>query len=94
MGHDERVAGDGFCPLDHPVGPAAHLGCRLPFGDAVAPEVPAGAGLLDLGRREALVGAVIPFQEVGVDLTVETGQGSECLARPEEGAGEDLGETP
>ena len=91
VGHGEGVAGDGSRPLDHPIGAAAHLGRRLPLGHAVAPEVPAGTALLDLGRREALVGAVVPLHEVGIDLTLETGQGA-GVRSPYQGAGEDLGE--
>ena len=84
VGDGEGVARDGFRPLDHPVGPAAHVGRRLPFGHAVVPEVPAGAALLDLGGGDALVGAVVPLQEVGVDLSREPGQGA-GLRRPAAG---------
>ena len=63
-------------PLDHPVGPAAHVGGRLAVRHAVGPQRPARPLHADLGGGQALVVAVVPLDEVVGDLgpVAEPGQ--------------------
>src|SRR5262249_30666588 len=78
---------------DHRVGPRADLPGRLASRAAVAEELPARTLRPDLGGAAALVLAVVPLDEIRIDLgdRGETAQ----LARPErtpEGTREYLGE--
>src|SRR6266571_2188565 len=90
---EQHVSLDRARTADDPVGSRAHLGGRFPAGAAVAEEVPARALRVDLGGAHALVVAVIPFEQVTIDL----GRGSEAgqfagPGRALQGAREHLGE--
>ena len=73
---DVSVAEQRHDPGEHPVGSLADLfhGLAGMFGvsgdDAVPPQVPAGMLFPNLGRGHALVAAVIPFPQIGVQLRV------------------------
>jgi hypothetical protein len=59
-------------------------------GDAVAPEVPAWAGLADVGGAFAFVVAVVPLHQVGVEEGAVTEAGKACgFAGAEQGACQD-----
>src|SRR5262249_37107965 len=80
-------------PLHHPVGTGADLFRRFPPRAAVTEQVPARSRRTNLGGAEALVLAVIPFDQVAIDL----GPGPEAgqLAGPgrtPQRTGEDRGE--
>jgi hypothetical protein len=93
VGHDRHVPVDGEDLLDHAVAARRHLVGRLAVGHAVAPQVPVGALLADRRRRDALVVAVVPLEQVLADLgrVAEAGQPGR-LARAVERAREHLGE--
>ena len=55
-------------PGDHAVGAAAHVLRTLPARRTVREDEPPRRALVDLGRRQALVLTVVPFDEVGVHL--------------------------
>ena len=61
---------------DHALGPRSRLGDRLAAGAAVAPQVPVRSRATDLGRRAALVLAVVDLHQVLVELqrVAEPGQ--------------------
>ncbi len=62
-------------PRDHPVAPLLHLVRLFAAGAAVGPQPPARIQLTDLRGRDALVVAVVPLGQVGVDAeVVETSQ--------------------
>src|SRR5262245_60249717 len=62
------VAAGGAGPREHAVDALADLLGALAAGAAVGEDHPARRALLDLVRRQALVLAVVPFDEVGLDL--------------------------
>src|SRR4029079_3419458 len=64
VGEDRDVAVDRQHLLDDAVAAGRDLGRGLTVRDAVAPQVPPGLLLADLRRRDALVVAVIPFEQV------------------------------
>src|SRR4029079_25638 len=89
VGEDRDVAVDRQDLLDDAVAAGCDLGRRLAVREAVAPQVPAGLLLADLRRRDALVVAVVPLEEVLADLAAvaEPGQ-TRGLARAVERARE------
>ena len=66
-GENEDVSLGGAGPLDDSIGAGSNLGRRLTAGTAVAKELPAGVPLADFGKAQALILAVVPFDEVGID---------------------------
>jgi hypothetical protein len=80
-------------PASHPVGPRPDLVRQLPSRAAVAEQLPVRALGTDVGAGETFVRAVVPFEQVRLDLSRggEAGQ----LARPDrplQGAREHPGE--
>src|SRR5271166_3636794 len=77
---NQHVAFDRAHPAHDAIGPRAYLARRLSSGAAVTEELPFRALRMDLSRAAALVLAVIPFDQVGVDF----GRGAKAgqLARP------------
>src|SRR5262245_51010985 len=65
---EQHVALLGAHPADHAVGARPDLRRRLAAGTAVAEELPVGALGVDLGRGPALVVAIVPLDEVAVEL--------------------------
>src|SRR5271169_973314 len=65
---NQHVAFDRAHPAHDAVGPRAYLARRLSSGAAVTEELPVRALRMDLSRAAALVLAVIPFDQVGVDF--------------------------
>src|SRR5262249_51638991 len=64
----EHVTPKGARALDHPGGPRADLlGCRAP-GTAIAEELPVWTLRTDLCGATALVLAVVPLDQLGIDL--------------------------
>ncbi len=93
VGHAGHVTGDGPDPCNDPIDPSRDVGHALAVGSTVVEQVPPGALPADVEGAPALVGAVVPLEQVGVDLDLlpESGQ----LAGPagtRERAGEDEGE--
>ena len=80
------AAGPGY----HTVHPRTHLAGRLPVRASVSEDQPARCRLVDLLRRQTLVLAVIPLDQVAVDndRVTETDQFA-SLARPLHRAAED-----
>src|SRR5437879_1146443 len=73
---DVATGQQGNSPGQHAFGPLGDLldglaGMRgIARDHAVAPQVPAGPGFLDLRRGQTLVAAVVPFPQVGIGLRV------------------------
>ena len=92
-GEDQDVALDGAEAGDDAVGAGGDVGDGLAARRAVVKDVPRGVLAVDLVGAEAFVGAVVPFDQVGVELrgACEAGElaGS---AGALQGAGEDGGE--
>src|SRR6185436_11403189 len=78
-----------------PVSAGAHLRHRFTTRTAVAEELPARTPLENLSRRQAVVIAVVPFDQVGIDLChgAEAGQFAGAFG-PLQRAGEDVCEGP
>jgi hypothetical protein len=69
VGDGQPVTLDVREALERAIDAGADLRRRLTAGTAAAPEVPVGiVALPDLGRRESLVLAVLPLDEVVADL--------------------------
>jgi hypothetical protein len=94
-GEQQHIAINGAQAANDPVRP----GPNLPYGFAprtsVAKELPPGALLEDLGSRQAVVIAVIPFDKVRVSLRrgAESGQVTRAPG-PLQGAGKNMREGP
>ena len=68
--------------LDHPVGAGAHLRGGLAAGRVVRPHRPARHRLADLRSGQALVFAVVPLDQVVVDLCLRAAAASPWLRSP------------
>lgn len=68
VGHAGHVTRLGSDPGDDPIDPGPDVGRSLTVGCAVVEEVPAGPLLPDIDRPSSLVGAVVPLEQVGIDL--------------------------
>ncbi len=55
-------------PSHHRVSPRRHLFRRFAAGAAVTEQLPIRALGMDLGRGQTLILAVIPFDEIAIDL--------------------------
>jgi len=91
MGHAEGVRLELERSLNDAVDPTADIGSTFSFRHAIVPERPSGSQLPDFGRGEPLVGAVVPFLQVGIGLSDEPGQAA-GLGSPDQRAGQDLPE--
>src|SRR5262245_39797424 len=90
---EQHVAVDRAKPRDHAVGARADLGRGFAAGAAVAEEPPVGALCVDLGAGATLVAAVVPLDEVAIDLGRRPEARERAGARGAlQGAGEDLAE--
>src|SRR5271169_1935890 len=65
---NQYVAFDRAHPAHDAIGPRADLAWRLSSGAAVTEELPVRALRMDLSRAAALILAVIPFDQIGIDL--------------------------
>ena len=61
---DQNVAGNGTDLGENTVDARGDVVQRLPSGNAVAPERPAGKLLADLDGRPSLISAVVPLYEL------------------------------
>src|SRR5262245_26494037 len=64
----EHIAVDLTQALDHRVGPRRHLIRRFAAGAAMDEKVPVRTLLTDLGRAQTFVLAVIPFEQIRIEL--------------------------
>src|SRR5208282_869265 len=91
---NQHVAFDRAHSAHDAVGPRADLARRLSSGAAVTEQLPVRALHMDLSGAAALILAIVPLDQVGIDLgrTAKPGQlaGS---PRALQGAGEDLGKS-
>src|SRR5208282_2480355 len=91
---NQHVAFDRAHPAHDAIGPRADLARRLSSGTAVTEELPVRALGMDLSRAAALILAVIPFDQVGIDLSrVAKARQLTGPHRALQGAGEDLGKS-
>ena len=60
------IAVDGARPDDHPVDPCRHLLRRLSRRASVAENNPTRHHLTDLGRRQSLVFAIVPLDQISL----------------------------
>ena len=93
VGETERDAVDRPCPLDHAIDARRNRADELTAGRALGPDRPVRSVGPDLERRPALVVAVVPLDEVGIDPDAvgEPGK-SRRVQRPRERARDDRGE--
>src|SRR5262249_55169695 len=77
----QHVSPNGAYALHHPVRPRADLPGRLASAAAAAEDLPAPTLRKNFGGATALVFAVVPLHEIGIDLG-HRGEAGE-LARPE-----------
>src|SRR4029077_7947311 len=64
----QHVPLDTSHSIDHPVCPNGHLIRRFTSRAAVAEQLPFRALSMDLGGAKPLVLAVVPFQEIAIDV--------------------------
>jgi hypothetical protein len=67
-GEEQNIAEHGADSSDHTVSPRSYLCRRLAARTAVAKELPIGPILENFGSPEALIVAVIPFDQIPIDL--------------------------
>ena len=93
VGEQDGVAIGGEGALDGGVGAGTHLFDGFTVRNAVAKDVPAGAGGTDFRAGAALVIAIIPFDQVGFQLSLpaKAGQFTGAHGAPQR-AGENEGE--
>src|SRR5271169_1393213 len=91
---NQHVTFDRTHPAHDAVGPRANLARRLSSGTAVTEELPVRALCMDFSRSAAFILAIVPLDQVGIDLgrTAKPGQlaGS---SRALQGTGEDSGKS-
>src|SRR5271163_854890 len=91
---NQHVASDRAHPAHDTVGPRPDLARRLSSGATVTEELPVRALRMDLSRAAAFILAIVPLDQVGIDLgrTAKSGQLAGA-GRALQGAGEDLGKS-
>jgi hypothetical protein len=91
VGHTQRVSRSLPSLLDDPIHPAAHIGRTFPADHTIGPQCPPRPLGPDLGRRETLVGPVVPLHQVRTELALEASQATGGQ-RPLQRAGQHPGE--
>ncbi len=75
MSEERNIAASVRCPFDHSVRTLADLLNGLAIGYTVVPKVPVRVSLPDLGSGKAFIIAVVPLDEVGLDLSLSSVSG-------------------
>jgi len=92
-GKRQDVAVEFMHAGEEAVGPIGHVARRFAAGAAVAEQLPARSLLQDVGGRPALIAAVVPLHQIGIDDRAgpEAGQRTR-LRGAHQGAGDNLDE--
>ena len=67
-GKKQHVSVYGMHPADNLISPRAHLVGRFTSGAAVAEQLPIRAYRMDLGRAATFILAVVPFEQIAIDV--------------------------
>ena len=92
-GKNQNIPGYYAHAADYTISPRCDLLWQFAAGTAIAEQLPVRAFLKDVNRQATFVFAVVPFDEIGINLSHRSEAGQ--LARPHgapQGAGEYLRE--